>query len=438
MPKNGRLRQNQNWHGICIIYRHQDIYEQHELKDKEKSLKRKKGKANMKKKAISLLLVGAMVAAMVAGCGNASSDNNGAAAGGDSSAKSESNSSAKSEGSSDGYTIAANIWGTGAYPLDIIVHADEKAAAVAGAKVDVADNQFTADKIVTDLQSQLASKPDAVLMFSVVDAVFGSVQELCDAQKVPYALDTNFPSDQEVWDSIKADPLFIGGIAASPYEMGKTLADQAIEAGDKTAVVLGAAIGDYSHDQRIAGFTEEFESKGGKVLQTMHCSDPSESTTKANDLVMANPDVDAVYCSGGDYLSAVAAIKAGDSSYKFDLYGTDVAPDLIDYIEQGVIQAMNGGNHVNGAISLCLLVNYLDGHQILDADGKPPVLDYLSTYLITPDNAAHFKALYADESCFISDEQFQSLLYKNNPDVTVDTYDEFLKTYADTIYNLPE
>ena len=50
----------------------------------------------MKKKAISLLLVGAMVAAMVAGCGNASSDNNGAA-GGDSSAKSESNSSAKSE-----------------------------------------------------------------------------------------------------------------------------------------------------------------------------------------------------------------------------------------------------------------------------------------------------------------------------------------------------
>ena len=113
----------------------------------------------MKKKAISLLLVGAMAAAMVAGCGNTSSDNNGVAAGGDSSAKSESNSSAKSEGSSDGYTIAANIWGTGAYPLDIIVHADEKAAAVAGAKVDVADNQFTADKIVTDLQSQLASKP---------------------------------------------------------------------------------------------------------------------------------------------------------------------------------------------------------------------------------------------------------------------------------------
>ena len=384
----------------------------------------------MKKKAISLLMAGAVAAALLAGCGN-KTDNTAANAG--TSAAPETNKSEEAEG---GYNIAANIWGTGAYPLDIIIHADEKAAAVAGVNLDVADNQFTADKIVSDLQSQLASKPDAVLMFSVVDAVFGSVQDLCDAQNVPYALDTNFPSDQEVWNSIKEDPLFIGGIAASPYEMGKTLADEAIEAGAQTAVILGAAIGDYSHDQRIAGFTDEFEAKGGTVTQTMHCSDPSESTTKANDLIMANPDVDAVYCSGGDYLSAVAAIKAGDSSYEFNLYGTDVAPDLIAYIQSGIIQAMNGGNHVNGAIAECLLVNYLDGHQILDADGKAPVLDYLSTYLITPDNADHFAKLYEDESCFITDEQFQSLLYKYNPDVTVDTYDEFLKSYADTIYNI--
>lgn len=387
----------------------------------------------MKKKAISLLMAGAMVAALLAGCGN-KTDN--AAGGSGTSAAPENNKEADAPKTEGGYNIAANIWGTGAYPLDIIIHADEKAAAIAGVNLDVADNQFTADKIVSDLQSQLASKPDGVLMFSVVDAVFGSVQELCDAQEVPYALDTNFPSDQEVWESIKADPLFIGGIAASPYEMGKTLADEAIEAGNKTAVILGAAIGDYSHDQRIAGFSEEFEAKGGTVTQIMHCSDPSESTTKANDLIMANPDVDAVYCSGGDYLSAIAAIKAGDSSYEFDVYGTDVAPDLIDYIESGVIQAMNGGNHVNGAIAECLLVNYLDGHQILDAEGKAPVLDYLSTYLITPENAEHFQKLYADESCFITEEQFQSLLYKYNPDVSVETYDEFLKTYADSIYNI--
>ena len=87
----------------------------------------------MKKKAISLLLVGAMVAAMVAGW-KCIIHNNGAAAGGDSSAKSESNSSAKSEGSSDGCHHRSKHLRrrTVHIRFDIIVHADEKAAAVAG------------------------------------------------------------------------------------------------------------------------------------------------------------------------------------------------------------------------------------------------------------------------------------------------------------------
>lgn len=320
--------------------------------------------------------------------------------------------------------------------MDIIVHADEVVANLTGMKLDVADNQFTADKIISDLQSQMATQPDGVIMFSVVDAVLGNVKELCDSQNVPYVLDTNFPSDPEVFESIKNDPLFIGGVAASPYEMGKELAAQAIADGNKTAIILGAALGDYSHDQRILGFTEEFEANGGTVLQTMHCSDPSESTTKANDLVIANADVDCAYASGGDYLSALAAIKAGDPSITFKLYGTDVAPDLIDYIKQDVIQAMNGGNHVNGAIAMCLLINYLDGHQILDKDGKAPILDYLKCYLITSENADHFAKLYENESCFVTDDEFKSLLYRYNPEVSFDTYDEFLKGYADRIYNL--
>ena len=77
-------------------------------------------------------------------------------------------------------------------------------------------------------------------------------------------------------------------------------------------------------------------------------------------------------------------------------------------------------------------------HAIESAQNDKRVYAAMRMRRIMCEGAAHFKALYADESCFISDEQFQSLLYKYNPDVTVDTYDEFLKTYADTIYNLPE
>ena len=102
-------------------------------------------------------------------------------------------------------------------------------------------------------------------MFSVVDSVFGKVQEACDSAGVPYVLDTNFPSDKATWEAIQADELYVGGVAASPYNMGKECAEQVKDPKGKTALILGAAIGDYSHDQRILGFTETFEAAGGKV-----------------------------------------------------------------------------------------------------------------------------------------------------------------------------
>ena len=99
---------------------------------------------------------------------------------------------------------------------------------------------------------------------------------------------------------------------------------------------------------------------------------------------------------------------------------------------------MNGGNHVNGSIAECLLINYLDGHPILNEDGSKPFLDYLQAYLITPDNAAGFAKLYENANVFITDEMYQSLLYRNNPDVSLETFDAFLKGYADAVYKMAE
>ncbi len=389
-----------------------------------------------RRKLISLLLVGTMAAALLAGCGSGSDDSDTQEQQGQASAEEENaGGSDTSADVGESYSFAQNIWGTGAYPLDIIVHATEKAAGVAGVTTDLADNQFTSDNIISGLQSQLAAGTDGVLFFSVVDTVFGSAQELCDAQNVPYALVTNFPQDEETFDSIKADELFIGASSPDQYQMGVEIADAALTDGNTTAVILAAAIGDYSHDQRIEGFTAEFEANGGTVVQVMRCSDPAESTTKGNDLLMANQDVDCIYASGGDYLSAVSGIVAGDDTYAdLDVYGTDVAPDLIEYIKDGTINAMNGGNHVDGAVTLCLMVNYLDGHQILDEDGKAPIIT-MSTYTITADNADVFAALYEDESCFITTEQFQTLLYRYNEDVSYQDFLDFAESYSAEVLN---
>lgn len=392
------------------------------------------------KKWWSVLLVAVMVVTMLAGCGN-SNKGSGGGAGNDSGTEPDVNSGQADEDSSAGdkaegavYNIAANTWGVGAYPLDIITHAENKIVNLTGAKLDVADNQFTADKVVTDLESQLATNPDGVLMMTVVDAVFGTIKEKCNSANVPYVLDTNFPSDEKLMEEIKADPLFLGGATASQYLIGKEIAGAVLADGHQTVVILAAAAGDYSHDTRIEGFTDAFEAAGGEIAQVMHCSDPSEATTKANDLLTANPDVDAIYATGGDFLSALVAIKTSDAGAKYALYGTDIAPDLIDGVIDGTISAMNGGQHLCGAMVMTMLINYLDGHQILDDNGKPPVIDYFATYSVTQENAEGFKVLYSQDSCFITEEEFKVLLYRYNPDVSFADYDKFSKDYPDTVY----
>lgn len=396
----------------------------------------------MKRKVIGILLAVTMAASMLAGCGS-----DGTSAEGEPNATELENAAGNQEeqdevsdsgvgGNGESYHLAANTWGSGAYALDIIVHADQIVADIAGVELDVADNQFTADKVVADLQSQMATQPDGVIMISMVGTVFSKVQELCQQQNVPYVLDSNFPMDEDVWESIKNDPLFIGGVAAKPYDMGYQLGELAIANGNKTAAIFAAALGDYSHDQRILGFTDAFEAGGGTVQQVLHCADSTEAPTKVNDLVAANQGVDCVYGSGGDFMEALATVKKNDNGVNYEIYGTDINPDVISYVQDGTVTAMNGGNNINGAIAECLLINYLDGHQILGEDGKAPVLDYLKCYTITSENADFFAGLYENESCFITEEQWKSLLYRYNPDVTLETFDEFLEEYADNVYAL--
>lgn len=411
----------------------------------------------MKRKMLGVLLAVSMAASMLAGCGGEGTpagndpgaagaeqgtgdqDSFGSGAGAEQqpdSGGAEGESGSEGSGGGTSYHLAANIWGSGAYALDIIVHADQIVAELAGMELDVADNQFTADKVITDLQSQMAAQPDGVIMMSVVGTVFAQVQQMCQQQNVPYVLDSNFPADEAVWESIQNDPLFVGGVSAKPYDMGYQLGEMAIANGNKTAAIFAAALGDYSHDQRILGFTEAFEAGGGTIQQVLHCTDSTEAPTKVNDLVAANQGVDCVYGTGGDFMEALATVKKNDNNVTFDVYGTDVNPDVISYVQEGIVAAMNGGNNVNGAIAMCLLINYLDGHQILGENGKAPVLDYLKCYTITAENADFFAELYANESCFVTEEQWKSLLYRFNPDVTLETYDTFLKEYADNVYAL--
>lgn len=121
------------------------------------------------KSALSLALVPAFALTLLSGCQQTAAP------------PAESSSTGKG-----GHVIAANTWGVGAYPLDIIFEALTPLETSAGdLSIDLANNEFKVDKVVTDLQNQLTSGADGVLFLGMSQTIFPTVAQLCQNFEVP-------------------------------------------------------------------------------------------------------------------------------------------------------------------------------------------------------------------------------------------------------------
>lgn len=379
-------------------------------------------KGSMLKK-LSLCMSVLLIASSMAACGSGSADNKTA----------DSNKSDSGEKKIATYTFGHNNWGQGAYPLDIIEKEAKSEAGIFGNKLVVANDEFKADKVVSDVQSLISSGVDGIQFFGISETMFMSVAQICQDAKVPFVLFDKIPSDA-VMKKIQQNPYFVGAISAEEKSAGVAMAKAALNDGCKKAIIVAAAKGDSSHDLRIAGFTETFNAGGGKVLGEAHCADPTEAVQKSNDLLTAHPDADCIYGAGGDFAAGAlnALASRSDLKVKPKVYATDITPDIADKLKSGEVSATCGGQWVCGAIANTLLVNYLDGHPVLDKDGKAPVLTNLPMVTLSTADVDSFNKLMESNGSPISGDEYKSLTYRFNPDVNYQTYFDFLANYDKT------
>lgn len=389
------------------------------------------------KKVISLIICGILMVSMFGGCAGttqapsqASSAKTEQPASTQPSADQPSTDQASAEKPS--YVIATNNWGVGAYPLDIIFEAIQFMTDSTGTQQNMANNEFKADKVISDLQNQIATGVDGVAFFGISQTMFTTAAQICEQTKLPFAFYSNAPADSDI-ETIKKNPYFLGYVVCNQYSSGAQMAEMALADGNRTAIISAAAIGDFAHDQRIAGFTDTFEAGGGKVEYVAHSADPSEGVQKANDAMTAFPDADAIYCTGGDFLTAALNAIESRSGADYKMYGTDLSPDLAQQILDGNVVAINGMQHTEGSIAATLIINYLDGHQILAPDGGVPLYNHLSMVAVNKDTAKAYMDFVAGGGSMISPEEYQNLLYRFNPDVNYQTYYDFIENYESIV-----
>ena len=380
-----------------------------------------KGGVIMKAKKILALVFAAVMVLSLAACGGSSSGSAAPAAAA-SSAKSE---AAAPAAGGDTYTIGVTTWGSGVPILDMFGNENQYVLGLIGMDTNRVSDDFTADKQVTNVQTLISAGVNGIVNQGSGVTTIPQMAELCKKAGIPIVFNVSCGLEEDLAELQKNNEFYCGAIDLDMYLDGQMMGQKAYEDGCRTATMIGGNVGDQDIDKRMNGFTDKFEELGGKVLANARCTDNSECPTKAEDMLSANSDADCIYATVGDYVAgSMSAIDNLGLDTKIYCSCTD--EDSAKYILEGKIAAGNDGIGLACAIAPALLINYLDGHQILNDEGLAPRLQ-TQPITVTKENAQDYIDIFYGGNHAFTEDMFKNLVWRCNPDVTYKDFEDLMK-----------
>ncbi|MBE3580650.1 MAG: sugar ABC transporter substrate-binding protein [Thermoanaerobacteraceae bacterium] len=282
----------------------------------------------MRKKLLALVLLGAAVAFVLAGCGG-------------------------SQGQSPQGTGNQETQAGGTIRVAVIVkalnsdywHLVEAGAKDAGAKLGVdvtvlgpaAETQVTEQ--VSMIEDQITKKVSALAVAPSQPSSAIPAFDRAKAQNIPVVLiDTDAPWDSKV--SFVGTGNYVGGKQA-----GEFLA-QKLGKGGKIAILRGA-LGDPTHDERANGAVEVLEAQGLEVVTIQPAnSERQMGMSVMENILQANPDIQGVFATNDEMaLGALRAIEAAKKN--IIVVGFDGSPDALKSIQESKLTASIAQNPYN-------------------------------------------------------------------------------------------
>jgi ABC-type sugar transport system substrate-binding protein len=321
------------------------------------------------------------------------------------------------------YKIGVNTWGAGVPVLDKFADNGEYVVKLLGGTTMRASDDFTPDKESANVQNFCSAGVNGITLQPAGVTNLLQMAKTCQDAKVAFVINTFLGNDADRAKLAAENPYYVGSIANDLYADGKGVAELALADNMKTAVIIGGNIGDNTQDLRSKGFTEAFTAGGGKVLAEARCTDASECPTKAADMLSAHKDAQCFYAMVGDYIpGSLTAIKNAGLEGKINIYMSGVDPTSAGFIKDGTVKAGCDGLFIASYIAPTLLINYLDGHPIKDANGKPPELLNAEFKVDSKNIDAYMSIFCTDGVNPVTDAMLKNLCWRYNPSVTYQTY----------------
>lgn len=337
----------------------------------------------------------------------------------------ESSSEAAPAAEATAWVLAADIWGSGVPILDAMNEASLYAIDIAGCDVVNASDDYSADVAVQNIQRFIGNEVDGGNLYLASPATVPTVSDMMKDAEIPFSLHTGIGTADQ-FEELQANPFFAGAVDANNVLAGEVNAQLAYDQGCRTAVLIGGNVGDSNHDERSQGFRKRFEELGGKVLDEARCSDASEATTKAGDMLSANRDADCVFAFVGDYVPGSLTAKEQLGLDDLKIYVANVDADSAELIKDGTIQGGTDGTTMPPMIGAAIIVNYLDGTPLFDADGKAAHFQ-TTPIAVDQENVDLYIEVFCTEGRMpIADSLFQSMMTRFNPDCDYESFSKII------------
>lgn len=375
------------------------------------------------KKVLAIVLVLTLALSVLSSCGKKEGDDKPAGSPGATGAAS--------------YDIGFQVWGAGVPILDSFGDVVQWCLTTLGHTYTRASDDFSADKELSNAQNFLAAGKDGLMIQLSAGPVLNQVAKECAEKKIPLATYITIGDDPDIENLAKTNEYWVGACDSQLVLDGELVAQYALDAGCKSAVIIGGNIGDNSQDQRQNGFTQAFEAGGGKVLSTARCTDNSEAPTKAQDMLAANPDADCLYAMVGDYVEgSMLALENLGRTDKIKMFASCIDANSAKYIQEGKIIGGNDGISLGAYIATTMMINFLDGHPIKDANGYAPRFSAKPIKVDASNVDLYLQIFYSSDPAIkpVNKTMLESLLWRNNPDVTYQTYIDLLNNMGELSY----
>jgi len=385
----------------------------------------------MKKRILSILLIAIMALTMLAGCGNSSDTSTKTSTAGTQATKEESTGTATTDAketaeaaSADGYTIGINCFGNGSYALVTLANNSVKVFEAYGDTASVSDDNFQIDKIIQDVENMIAAGVDGLIVWLPADTLYETVAELCEKNQVPFVLNDKIPADEEIAETIKANPYFVGAISPANDEYGTQMAEYALGKGYKTCIMSSSGVGDASDTPRLEAFREAFEAGGGEILEELHADAADAAHGQIENALIANPDVDFIYGVGSDFGIAACGVLENQGRTDIAVLTSGLDSEAVNLLESEQLEVLSGDNWIAGTMSAILMKNYLEGNELKDADGNVPYVTNIPPFTLQSNQIDLFRKCFIDNFCY-TDEELNQL-----GGVSYDAFIEAIDNYS--------